>query len=232
MPDRPPSGAADSEAATLAGVSGDQLELHVAWRRHVGQGPAAERLFDSVVSRHHEPGRHYHDLRHVTWVIRHVLELAERFAVGDLDAVIAAAFFHDAIYEFDRVDNEAASARLAGVELTALGWTAERVGNVAAMIVATEHRADDDAGELDLDTAVLLAADLASLAADPTAYDDSVRNIRQEYGHLADAEWNAGRGAVLRGFLARDHIFPAQLHLDTWEARARANVTAELAALR
>lgn len=215
-------------------MSGDQLELHVAWQRHVGQGPAAERLFESVVARHHEPGRHYHDLRHVTWVIRHVLELAERFAVDDLGAIVAAAFFHDAIYEFDRGGNEAASARLARTELTGLGWTEERTDSVAGMILATEHlsgdHTDDHTG--DLDTDVLLAADLASLAADPTAYGDSVRNIRTEYGHLTDADWNAGRGAVLRGFLAREHIFPTQLHLDAWEARARANITAELAALR
>lgn len=216
-------------------MSGDQLELRVAWQRHLGDGPAADELFDSVLARHREPGRHYHDLRHVSWVVRHVIDLATRCSVDDLDAVVAAAFFHDAVYDFDRDTaaagtNEAASARLAARSLTELGWSVERAERVAAMIVATEHHADDDPA--DADTAVLLAADLASLAAEPNAYADAVRNIRKEYGHLDDTSWRAGRSAVLESFLERDHIFPAQLGLDAWERRARANLTAELAALR
>jgi predicted metal-dependent HD superfamily phosphohydrolase len=214
-------------------VSGDQLELHVAWQRHVGRGNRAEALFESVVARHREPGRHYHDLRHVTWVVRHVVDLADRFPVDDLDAVVAAAFFHDAVYQFDlggdADGNEVASARLAARSLRDLGWADERADRVATMIVATEHRAEQEV--IDVDTAVLLAADLAALAAAPTAYTDAARNIRKEYGHLGDDDWRAGRSEVLRGFLARDHIYPSRLQLDAWERRARANLAAELAAL-
>ncbi len=205
----------------------------MAWQRHVGSGEQAQSLFESILARHREPGRHYHDLRHVTWVVRHVVDLAARFPVDDLDAVVAAAFFHDAIYAFgatdDAVGNEEASARLAARTLRELGWDRGRADRVAAMIVATEHRAGQEAA--DVDTAVLLAADLAVLAAEPAAYADAARNIRKEYGHLDAADWRAGRSEVLRGFLARDHIYPPQLQLDAWERRARANLAAELAAL-
>jgi predicted metal-dependent HD superfamily phosphohydrolase len=223
-------------------MGGGDLELEVAWQRHVGRGEAARRLFESVVSRHREPGRHYHDVRHVRWVVRHVRELAERVAVTDLDAIVAAAFFHDAIYEFDRDDNEARSAELAATCLRELDWDPDRCDRVAAMILATAHLtgggssqgdtdidADTDA---DTDTAVLLAADLAVLGAEPEAYSDAVRRIRREYGHLDDAAWRSGRSAVLAGFLARRSIFPPALGLDAWERRARANLTAEWAALR
>lgn len=211
-------------------MSGGELELVVAWQRHVGRGDPAERLFESVLARHRERARHYHDVRHVRWVVRHVVELAERVAVADLDAIVAAAFFHDAIYEVDRSDNERRSAELAVRCLREIGWDPERCDRVAAMIVATEHLTGGS-GDVDLDTAVLLAADLAVLGADPGAYSDYVRRIRREYGHLDDDEWRTGRSAVLAGFLARPSIFPPALGLDTWDRRARANLTAESVAL-
>lgn len=164
------------------------------------------------------------------WVVRHVLELSDGIDVDDLDAVVAAAFFHDAVYEFDRHDNEARSAELAAACLAELGWEPRRCDRVAAMIVSTEHRAGEE--DVDAATAVLLAADLAVLGAEPGAYTDSVRRIRREYGHLDDREWRAGRGAIVAGFLERPAIFPPALGLDAWERRARANLTAELAALR
>lgn len=212
-------------------MGGGDLELEVAWQRHVGRSDAARELFDSIAARHRGGGRHYHDLQHVRWVVRHVLELADRFVVVDLDAIVAAAFFHDAVYEFDRSDNEIRSAELARACLGELGWDPGRCDRVAAMIVATEHRADAT-DPTELDTAVLLAADLAVLGAEPGAYSDSVRKIRREYGHLDADEWRRGRSAVIEGFLGRTAIFPSELALDTWERRARANLTAELAALR
>lgn len=211
-------------------MAGGDLELRVAWQRHVGQGDAADEALDSVIARHRARGRHYHDVRHVQWVVRHVLELADEHDVDDLDAVVAAAFFHDAVYEFDRTDNEARSADLAAATLAELGWEPERCDRVAAMIVATEHRGDTLVS--DTDTAVLLAADLAVLAADPAAYSGSVRKVRREYAQLDDATWREGRLAVIRRFLDQAAIFPTQLELDAWERRARANLAAEEAALR
>ena len=210
-------------------VGGD-LELRVAWQRHIGRSDAATDVFAWVVARHRSEGRHYHDVGHVRWVVRHVYDLGASVAVDDLDAVVAAAFFHDAVYEFDRTDNEARSAQLAMDTLHDLGWSRARCEHVSAMIVATEHRAD--APVADLDTAVLLAADLAVLGAEPAAYTDSVRRIRRDYAHLDEAHWRAGRSAVVDGFLERSSIYPPELALDGWERRARANLTAELAALR
>lgn len=210
-------------------VGGD-LELRVAWQRHLGRSDAADEVFDNLLARHRGGGRYYHDVRHVRWVVRHVVELAADHEVADLDAVVAAAFFHDAVYEFDRDDNEARSADLATATLRELGWEPERCDRVAEMILATRHF-DQTPATPSTDTAVLLAADLAVLGADPGAYADSVRNIRREYGHLDDDAWRTGRTAVIHAFLERTSIYPPELGLDTWERRARANLTAELAAL-
>ncbi len=214
--------------AHWSSMSGDELELRVAWERHLGGAPASMRWFESVLRRHRAPDRHYHGVRHVRWVVRHVTELSARHSVDDPDAVVAAAFFHDAVYDPTAADNEAASARLATTALRELDWTTQRCDRVAAMIAAT---AAHDVGSADLDTAVLLAADLAVLAAEPARYADYVRGVRREYCHLEERRWRPGRAAVLRALAAQPRLFADVLGLNDWELRARANIAAELASL-
>lgn len=210
-------------------MSGDELELRVAWERYLGRSPVAGDWLEAVLRRHRESTRHYHGVHHVAWAIRHVLVLADRLDVADVGAIVAAAAFHDVVYDPARSDNEAVSARLAERALGEIGWDDERRSRVAAMIRATAGHALS--GDLDLDTRVLLAADLAVLATDPARYQEYVLGVRNEHAHVAEPDWRRGRAAVLNGFLARDHIFDPALGLADWERRARANLTAELAGL-
>ena len=203
------------------------LELEVAWQRHVG---GERRLLDSLLARHREKHRRYHTATHVAWVIRHVDELAANEPVEQLDEVVAAAFYHDAVYEPAYPANERASARLARRDLTAIGWDDVAVERVGSMIEATEHDRTITA-QANGDTAILLDADLAILGADPAAYSSYATAVRSEYRHVDDVEWRTGRSAVLEGFLARPTIYLTPSGRDRWEHRARANLTAELAGL-
>ena len=65
-------------------MSADEHELRAAWSRCVGDIHDAWVLFDSLLGRHREPHRHYHGVRHVTWVVRHVEELAAAEPVDDI----------------------------------------------------------------------------------------------------------------------------------------------------
>lgn len=207
-------------------MSDSDLDLRVAWQRHIGRSPKAMRWYESVVLRHREAHRHYHDVRHIQWVVRHVNELGAE--LDDLGVVVAAAFFHDVVYDPARADNEAVSAELATAALAELGWTSGRVARVADLIEATaRHDVTDPTPE----EAVLFAADLAVLAAEPSSYGDYVRHVRREYANVDDEAWNVGRAAVLDAFLERPAIFAPSLELDRWEARARANLTAERSTL-
>lgn len=207
-------------------MADDDLELRIAWQQHLGRSPVASEWFDSVLSRYRRADRHYHDRRHVRWVVRHVNELGAH--TGDLSAVIAAAFFHDAVHDTTRSDNEQISAELAERALTELEWPPRRRRHVADMILATVDHAVEHA---DIDTQVLLAADLAVLAAEPARYGDYVRAVRREYAQVDDRDWRVGRSAVLRRLLDRRHLFAPGLGLGDWEQRARANMAAELATL-
>jgi predicted metal-dependent HD superfamily phosphohydrolase len=69
------------------------------------------------------------------------------------------------------------------------------------------------------------------LGSDPAAYQAYVTGVRAEYGHVTDADWRAGRAALLRRFIARPAIYATKTARDRWERRARANLVAELATL-
>ena len=205
----------------------EEDELWAAWTMAVGAGHDALAALDDVVGRHRQPHRRYHGVRHVTWVVRHVHELAADWPVSDLGAVLAAAFYHDAVYDPRATDNEDQSARLAARVLGELGWSVDRRETVARLVRATAgHVADGDAG-----CAVLLDADLAVLGAEPAAYQAYVTGVRAEYAHVDAAAWRTGRAAVLRDLLARRPLYATEPARARWEARAGANMAAELATL-
>jgi predicted metal-dependent HD superfamily phosphohydrolase len=161
------------------------------------------------------------------WVLRHVEAMLadDEFLAVDGDAVRLAALFHDLVYDPRSSTNEADSSRLAVAFAHALGWRSERRALVGSLIEATaHHRADTD------DAIVLLDADLAILGSDPASYQAYVAGVRGEYAHLPEAEWRAGRSAVLRHFLGLSELFRSS-YLRSKEQRARANMAAELAAL-
>lgn len=195
------------------------------WHLHVADD---DELLDRLLVRHREKHRRYHDVSHVAWVVGCVDDLAAVEATLDVDAVVAAAFYHDAVYEPTSAANERASARLARRDLASLGWTPGRASHVAAMIEATkDHRAPPD-----IDHAVLFDADLSILGAHPDHYRAYVDAVRAEYRHVDDEAWAVGRRQVLEGFLDRTTIYATTTGRDRWEAAARANIERERDALR
>ena len=218
-----------------------ETEIRAAWR-HIA-GLHHDGYMDDVLIRYAEPHRHYHTATHIMFVLRHLGDIS-RASRGDHSAapspeVVAAALYHDAIYDARADDNEARSADLAASDLDSVGWSHERCSTVAALVMATAgHLADDaavdadgDAGG-DADRAMLLDADLAILGAEPGAYLAYVNGVRAEYGHVDDDQWRAGRTVVLQRFLQRRRLFITDFMHDAYSHRAHANIEAELAALR
>jgi predicted metal-dependent HD superfamily phosphohydrolase len=219
-----------SKHATLPGMAASSETALVAWWWQVVGYQVGEQVLAGLLDRHREPHRHYHTAAHIEWVLRHVETLAGETPLLDPGAVLAAAFFHDAVYEptAPAGANEAASAMLAARRLADLGWPQARTRRVADLIGAT---ASHEATPGDAEMAVLLDADMAVLAADAAGYDAYMHGVRAEYGHLDDEAWRTGRSQLLRRFIARPAIFATAGGRRRWEARARANVTAELATL-
>jgi predicted metal-dependent HD superfamily phosphohydrolase len=182
--------------------------------------------FDDISSRYGEPRRHYHTLDHIQRVLASIDEL--RPSAHDPMALELAAWLHDVVYDPRAGDNEVRSAALARDLLSGLGSPASTADRVADLILTTvDHRPASGDG----DAAILLDADLAVLGAEPEAYDDYCLAIREEFSWLPDAEYRAGRSALLRRFLERGDIFHTPPMRDALEARARANLEGELVEL-
>ncbi|RWD94341.1 hypothetical protein [Mesorhizobium sp.] len=175
--------------------------------------------------------RHYHDLAHV----EAMLALAEecRRLLHDPDAVEAAIWFHDAIYDSRAKDNETKSAVLAEQKLSGR-ISSERLSRIVAMIdaTATHQLPQLDDEKATSDAALFLDMDLAILGAEPGAFDAYEKAVRREYGWVEEPMWRAGRAAVLKSFLARPHIFHTELFRRRFEAQARKNLARSLQALQ
>jgi predicted metal-dependent HD superfamily phosphohydrolase len=189
--------------------------------------PDALHVADDLLARYGEPTRRYHDQRHLAEVLDAIDLLAAE--AHDLVAVRLAGWFHDAIYDPRRIDNEEASAQLARDLLRGTSVDARRVDEVARLVRLTAQHTPDPH---DVDGGVLCDADLAILAATPQRYGEYVAGVRAEYAHLDDAVFRQGRAAILERLLSRERLYTTRYGREHWEERARHNLTAELALLR
>jgi predicted metal-dependent HD superfamily phosphohydrolase len=172
-----------------------------------------------------EPHRKYHTLQH----LGECLALFEqtRMLAAHPGEVAIALWFHDAIYDTSRHDNEAESAAWARQVLLEAQAPIEAVERVHALIMATRHSQVPATP----DEQLLVDIDLAILGAAPARFDDYERQIRDEYGFVPEAVFRARRGEILRAFLARPAIFSTPTCVARFEAVARANLVKAIASL-
>lgn len=167
--------------------------------------------------------RHYHGITH----IEALLSLLDEYhsAFSDPAAVEAAIWFHDAIYDSRSKDNETRSADLAREKLAG-SVSNERLDRIARMIEATATHTIPDIkpAAARRDAALLLDMDLSILGTAPETFDAYEEAVRREYAWVEQPLWIAGRGAVLKTFLDREHIFHTDIFRDRFESQARANL--------
>lgn len=137
-----------------------------------------------------------------------------------------AIWFHDAIYDTRRSDNEEVSARLAVECLGPLGVTGAVLERIAQLIRWTQHHdAEGRDGEL------LIDIDLGILGQSPEVFERYDAQIRAEYAWVPEEAYRAGRAQVLRSFLDRARIYRTPVFREACEDAARANLRAKLTEL-
>ncbi len=185
--------------------------------------PPAEPYGRNLLDRWSEPQRRYHTTDHLLAVLDHAERLAAH-ATGP-EAVLLAAWFHDAVYRPDRSENEERSAALAERALNEAGVAAPLVAEVARLVrLTTTH----DPAEGDRNGEVLCDADLAVLAGSPQAYAQYASAVREEYSFVPDDVFRTGRADVLRQLLALPRLFHTPYGSEHWEPVARRNLATEL----
>jgi predicted metal-dependent HD superfamily phosphohydrolase len=186
-------------------------------------GPHTRHIGTELDERYGEPHRRYHTRAHLTAVLDLVDELAGH--ADDPDLVRLAAWFHDAVYDPERADNEERSARLATRMLADTDLSPAGLQEVARLVeLTTTHAPDED----DRNGQVLCDADLAVLGSDPGEYAAYTAAVREEYAFVPDEFFAAGRAEVLNGLLALPKLFHTPPARERFEERARNNIRTEL----
>src|SRR5262249_34956983 len=101
----------------------------------LGVAHADETLFAEIIATYNEPHRKYHTLRHLAECLSHlnqVQHLAARPAEIEL-----TLWFHDAIYDVRRQDNEERSAEWARASAEAASLPREVCDRVQRLVLAT-----------------------------------------------------------------------------------------------
>ncbi|HBH58509.1 MAG TPA: DUF4031 domain-containing protein, partial [Arthrobacter bacterium] len=161
--------------------------------------PGHDALFLDLLDRWSEDHRRYHGCTHLLAVLEALDLLTE--PADPPRTVLLAAWFHDAVYRGIAGQDEEESARLAEERLTDAGLPASDVEEVARLVrLTSDHRPEPG----DDDGALVCDADLSVLGGEPEPYARYVAAVREDYAHIGDADFAAGRAAVVRHLLELD----------------------------
>lgn len=184
-----------------------------------------EAALSRLVAAYDAPGRHYHNVQH----IENLLARVGGFPLQDAVVVELAIWFHDAVYDVLRHDNEAKSADWALAFLQETNLAPARQARVADFIRRTQDHTQPQP-PADADLLVFLDADLSILGAPEAAYWAYAHQIRREYHLVPDQLYRPGRRQVLAKLLAVPVLYHTPALREELDAPARRNLQAELAA--
>jgi predicted metal-dependent HD superfamily phosphohydrolase len=177
---------------------------------------------EELIAAYTAPGRHYHNLAHIEDCLG-ALARVDNLSAAEREILSEAIWWHDVVYDATRSDNEELSARLA--EQHVRPDLCQEVGRLIRLTKTHAVQPDDRLG------AILISIDLSILGAEPARYDAYAAAIRQEFIHVPDRDYRAGRARVLSQFAARPVIFPDAALAARYDRQARENLARELASL-
>jgi predicted metal-dependent HD superfamily phosphohydrolase len=192
-----------------------------AWARvwaELGVEDASRATHQQLLQHYREPHRAYHTLQHLDeclQVRRRVNAACQAYAEIDL-----ALWFHDAIYQPRRRDNELRSAQWLDDVARDSGLGAEMRRRLYDLIMVTRH----DGAPASADEAVLVDTDLAILGASAERFAEYHQQVRHEYRHVPLFVYRRKRRQILEGFLARGRIYTSAPYFDAFEQQARVNL--------
>jgi predicted metal-dependent HD superfamily phosphohydrolase len=188
-----------------------------AWRG-VGATGDGKAISQALLARYNEPHRKYHTIQHLAECLE-TFDQMSQLALHPA-AVEMALWFHDAIYDLKRSDNEERSAQWANTVLRVACASSETAERVASLVMATKHAC----APATPDEQVLVDIDLAILGANEQRFAEYERQIRDEYAFVPDNLFRRKRQAILQSFLQRPRIYStAHFHM-VFEQAARSNL--------
>ncbi|GAB1538653.1 metal-dependent hydrolase [Scytonema sp. NUACC21] len=205
-------------------------QLKLRWESLLQQFDASNQIGDDIfigiVQAYSNPNRYYHNLNHIEQVLDKITECS--YIDCDLSTVKLAAWFHDVIYDTKSRNNEENSAEYAVLALSKLKIAIASITKVKSLILKTKtHQPFLD----DIESQILIDADLSILGASEFKYMSYAQSIRREYSWVPDREYRQERKKVLQSFLQKEKIYSTEHMFLTLEEAARKNIKAEILAL-
>lgn len=197
---------------------------HSAWRQ-LGASHVDEDLYHQLVACYSEPHRKYHTMQHLNECFMHLENV--RSLCDRPEEVELALWFHDAIYNTSKKDNEKRSAEWARDSVLGAGGSSESAERIYELIMATMHNAIP----VGRDAEVLVDIDLGILGAEEARFDEYELQVREEYSWVPEPLYRAARRKVLEQFIHREWIYSTAPFRSQYETRARDNITRSLARL-
>jgi predicted metal-dependent HD superfamily phosphohydrolase len=180
--------------------------------------------FDDLAAAYAEPGRYYHTQQHISACLAHCQRF--RALAQRPSEVEVALWFHDAVYDSHRSDNEEQSAQWAERYLAAAAVAPAVISRIVEMILATKFHAEREG-----DIALVVDIDLGILGAAVQAFETYDHAIRREYDWVPEAQYRAARCQILQTFLDREAIYQTQTFRRHYEAQARENLSRKITEL-
>jgi predicted metal-dependent HD superfamily phosphohydrolase len=191
------------------------------WRstwKGLGVETAGADLYTVLRTRYAEAHRSYHTIQHLGECF--VAFDDARHLADKVHEVELALWFHDAVYEVRRQDNEEQSASWARDAAIQHGVASSAADRVHHLVLATKHNATPASP----DAALVVDVDLAILGAPAERFDEYEQQIRQEYSWAPGILFRRKPREILETFLARPCIYSTDFFQTRFEVSARSNL--------
>lgn len=199
------------------------------WRQHCNRfcnnDALIENAFERLEAEYEALSRQYHNMGHIANMLS-LLDVC-RQEIEQTEVLFFTIWYHDAVYNTLKQNNEEKSAKLAEKELQKMGLPGEMISKVCEYILATKAHAPTTESDLQF----LLDFDLHVLGAAPGIYTMYTQAIRAEYSWYPDFIYSKGRKKVLQHFLNKPFIYQTLHFRHLYEEQARNNLQQELLTL-
>jgi predicted metal-dependent HD superfamily phosphohydrolase len=175
-------------------------------------------LYEQLIARYRSEERRYHNESHIDECLSCFLDVYNE--AEHPEEIEFALWFHDAIYDTKRKDNELRSAEWAQSEALAFGISGEVADRISHLILSTKHAI----APTTCDAKILVDIDLAILGSDRNRFDLYESQIREEYSWVPWFIYRRKRRQILNEFLARSSIYSTATVYNRLEQQARSNL--------
>ena len=183
-------------------------------------------IFETLNNLYSQPHRFYHNLTHIDHCLKGlscVKSIAE-----DFDSLELAIWYHDAIYDTHRKDNEIKSAELAKKICERNYFTENFTAKVYGLIIHMDHIIEPN----NLDAKILNDVDLSILGQERDIFKKYEDNIKKEYIWVPSDIFKIKRRKILQHFLDRDSVYFTTYFRNKYEKKAEINLQKSIDALK